>query len=128
MSYALAGTGHHLSPAVARSWLLVPADRGDDVAAAEASPADAVVLDLEDGVAAQKRAVARAAVAHRLQSRRPVWVRISDTTTDDWRSIWTSWPPRHHAPWPVWYSPKPRQAAGCKPPPPGSRTAPRSWR
>jgi citrate lyase subunit beta / citryl-CoA lyase len=60
------------------------ADRGDDVAAAEASPADAVVLDLKDGVAAQKSAVARAAVAHRLQSRRPVWVRISDTTTDDW--------------------------------------------
>jgi citrate lyase subunit beta / citryl-CoA lyase len=70
MSRALASTGLHLSPAVARSWLLVPADRDVDVAVAEASVADAIILDLEDGVSAQNRAAARQVVTRRLHSAR----------------------------------------------------------
>lgn len=86
MSGTSASIVRHLSPAVARSWLLVPADRAAaDVATAEASPADVVILDLEDGVAAPTRVAARAAVARRLsQDQQPAWVRINDVTTADW--------------------------------------------
>jgi len=45
--------------ASARTLLFVPADRSDRVAKALASPADLVVVDLEDAVAAAGKAVAR---------------------------------------------------------------------
>lgn len=107
-----------LPAAVARSWLLVPAGRDDDVAAAEASAADAVVLDLEDGVADRNRAAARCTVARRLQMQHPVWVRISDITTGDWAldlDMLATAPPGR---WPVWCSPKPKPANTSRSPRP----------
>ncbi|WP_173158951.1 aldolase/citrate lyase family protein [Phytohabitans suffuscus] len=45
------------------TWLYVPGDRPDRFAKALASGADAVILDLEDAVAAPRKAYARSAVA-----------------------------------------------------------------
>lgn len=63
-----------------RSMLFVPGDRPDRFAKAAASGADAVILDLEDAVAAERRPLARAAIASWLRegSREvPMWVRIN---------------------------------------------------
>nr|WP_280486678.1 aldolase/citrate lyase family protein [Nocardia farcinica] len=68
----------------ARSWLLVPADDADRYATAAASAADAVVLDLEDGVAADRKADARAEVARLLRSGHRAWVRINDADSVHW--------------------------------------------
>jgi citrate lyase subunit beta/citryl-CoA lyase len=53
-----------------QSLLFVPADRPERFAKAEASGAGAVILDLEDSVAAGRKDFARAAVAERLASPR----------------------------------------------------------
>ena len=63
-----------LSP---RSYLFVPGSRPDRFAKACASGADAVVVDLEDSVAAGDKSTARAAVAAWLSSAHPVLVRIN---------------------------------------------------
>jgi citrate lyase subunit beta / citryl-CoA lyase len=63
-----------------RSLLFVPGDRPERFAKASASGADAVILDLEDAVTAERRAAARGEVArHLAQAARPVpqWVRIN---------------------------------------------------
>jgi citrate lyase subunit beta / citryl-CoA lyase len=62
------------------TWLYVPADRPDRVEKAIASAAHAVIVDLEDGVAAQAKAGARAGLPGLLAERRekPVFVRIND--------------------------------------------------
>ncbi|MDQ7909817.1 CoA ester lyase [Phytohabitans sp. ZYX-F-186] len=61
------------------TWLYVPGDRPDRFAKAVASGADAVILDLEDAVAAPRKAYARAAVAEFLADPHevPVYVRIA---------------------------------------------------
>ncbi len=46
-----------------RSYLFVPADRPERFAKAQASGADAVIIDLEDAVAPHAKATARAALA-----------------------------------------------------------------
>ncbi|GAA4467165.1 HpcH/HpaI aldolase/citrate lyase family protein [Phytohabitans houttuyneae] len=63
------------------TWLYVPGDRPDRFAKAVASGADAVILDLEDAVAAPRKEYARAAVADFLTQRHdlPVYVRIAST-------------------------------------------------
>ncbi|RIX99654.1 CoA ester lyase [Aureimonas flava] len=53
-----------------RSLLFVPGDRPDRFARAEASGADALILDLEDAVAAPAKDAARRAVAERLSAGR----------------------------------------------------------
>jgi citrate lyase beta subunit len=53
---------------VARSWLLVPAGRDDDIAAADASAAAVVVLDIEDGVGDHHKEAARSTAARRMQT------------------------------------------------------------
>jgi len=66
--------------------LFVPGDRPERFGKAEASGADAVILDLEDAVAAAQRPMARAAIgAHLRQSSRPVplWVRINPVDSAD---------------------------------------------
>src|SRR5947209_13072714 len=63
-----------LSP---RSYLFVPGNRPDRFAKACAAGADAVVLDLEDSVAAGDKTTARAAVAEWLASSQPVLVRVN---------------------------------------------------
>lgn len=62
-----------------RSYLFVPGDRPERFDKAWASAADAVILDLEDAVAPQRKTVARAAVSQWLSAARPVWIRINAT-------------------------------------------------
>ena len=68
-----------------RSLLFVPGDRPERFDKAAASGADALILDLEDSVAASAKDAARAAVAARLRAERggvAVFVRINPLDTD----------------------------------------------
>jgi citrate lyase subunit beta/citryl-CoA lyase len=60
-----------------RSYLFVPGSRPDRFAKACAAGADAVVIDLEDSVAAADKAKARAAIASWLTPAQPVLVRVN---------------------------------------------------
>jgi citrate lyase subunit beta / citryl-CoA lyase len=66
-----------------RSYLFVPGNRPDRFAKACAAGADAVVLDLEDSVAAGDKLKARAAVAAWLTSAQAVLVRVN-TSDSEW--------------------------------------------
>jgi citrate lyase subunit beta/citryl-CoA lyase len=68
-----------------RSLLFVPGDRPDRMEKALGAGADAVILDLEDAVAAERKAVARRAVAQFVDSRStvPLWVRINPLDTPE---------------------------------------------
>ncbi len=71
---------------VMRSMLFVPGDRPERFAKADASGADAVILDLEDAVAPERRPLARTETARWLQAGArtvPTWVRINPVATDD---------------------------------------------
>jgi citrate lyase subunit beta/citryl-CoA lyase len=61
------------------TWLYVPGDRPDRVEKAIASDADAVIVDLEDGVAPAAKAAARSNLPTLLETRRdkPVYVRVN---------------------------------------------------
>lgn len=67
------------------TWLYVPGDRPDRFAKAVASGADAVILDLEDAVVADRKAYAREAVAEFLAGEHPVpvQVRVNELTGPD---------------------------------------------
>jgi citrate lyase subunit beta / citryl-CoA lyase len=71
-----------LSP---RSYLFVPGNRPDRFAKACAAGADAVVVDLEDSVAAADKITARAAVAAWLTPAQPVLVRINVANSEWFR-------------------------------------------
>jgi citrate lyase subunit beta/citryl-CoA lyase len=79
-------------PAIARSWLLVPGTADELADRIAASAADIVVVDLEDGVAPDRKGEARralvAAVALLAESGWAVrpWVRIADAASDEWRA------------------------------------------
>ncbi|MBU6299091.1 MAG: CoA ester lyase [Alphaproteobacteria bacterium] len=64
---------------ILRSLLFVPADSEKKLAKARTSPADALILDLEDSVAPENRIKARGLVREFLQGERgrAVWVRIN---------------------------------------------------
>ena len=70
-----------------RSWLFVPGDSEKKLAKIDTSGADAVILDLEDAVAAQNKTAARSLVRDVLQDRPPrrrspqLWVRINPLDT-----------------------------------------------
>ena len=69
-----------------RSMLFVPGDRADRFGKAVAAGADAVIFDLEDAVLAERRPLAREAVAGFLASADrpvPLWVRINPVETAD---------------------------------------------
>src|SRR5262249_58920245 len=71
----------------ARAWLFVPGDSEKKLAKAEGLRADALILDLEDAVAAEKRPAARGMVreylaAHRAR-RSQLWVRINPLGSSD---------------------------------------------
>ena len=69
-----------------RSMLFVPGDRPERFAKAAASGADAVILDLEDAVVAERRPRARTEIAAWLRSgerKVPAWVRINPVDSDD---------------------------------------------
>jgi citrate lyase subunit beta/citryl-CoA lyase len=68
-----------------RSLLFVPGDRPDRMAKALAAGADAVILDLEDSVAASAKQEARRAVAEFLgqHTTAPLWVRINPLSSPE---------------------------------------------
>jgi citrate lyase subunit beta / citryl-CoA lyase len=76
-----------------RSMLFVPADSERKLAKSLSSPADALILDLEDSVAAERRPVARPMVAEFIESARKsagripeLWVRINPLDGPDWQA------------------------------------------
>jgi len=66
-----------------RSFLFVPADSERKLAKASDAGADALILDLEDSVAAAARPAARELAAEYLKGRENIWVRINPVDTDD---------------------------------------------
>ena len=66
-----------------RSYLFVPATRLERIAKAAASGAGAVIVDLEDAVAAQDKVAARQALQQWLEGENavPVYVRINASDT-----------------------------------------------
>lgn len=77
-------TSAHLA-AIARSFLFVPGDRPERFDKAWESSADAVILDLEDAVAPERKAAARQAVQGWLRADRPVWIRCNAADTEWFR-------------------------------------------
>jgi citrate lyase subunit beta/citryl-CoA lyase len=71
--------------ALLRSLLFVPADSEKKLAKSRSSPADALILDLEDSVAAENRPAARARVKEFLRDRhaQAIWVRINPVGSED---------------------------------------------
>lgn len=69
---------------LARSWLLLPGSRPDRFAPWSRSAVDALVLDLEDGVAVADKPAARDHVASWLSGNGHGWVRIADFATAEW--------------------------------------------
>jgi citrate lyase subunit beta/citryl-CoA lyase len=70
---------------ILRSLLFVPADSEKKLAKSKASPADALILDLEDSVAAENRPKARDMVREFLKDthRQAIWVRINPLGSED---------------------------------------------
>ncbi len=78
----------HTAPALRRmrSWLFAPGDSQKKMGKAEASNADIALLDLEDSVAPENKAAARAMVAEHIAAsanRRRLWVRINPLTSHE---------------------------------------------
>ena len=68
---------------MSRSYLFVPADSERKLEKAGGAGADALILDLEDAVAAAARPAARNLAAEYLQGKDNIWVRINPIDTDD---------------------------------------------
>src|ERR1700679_2865067 len=70
---------------ILRSLLFVPADSEKKLAKARSSPADALILDLEDSVAAERRPAARKPVREFLKEQHPqsIWVRIKPLVSEN---------------------------------------------
>ena len=72
-----------------RSWLFVPGDSEKKLGKASATGADAIIVDLEDSVAAQNKPVARALTSEWLRaadrSQQQLWVRINPLDGPSWR-------------------------------------------
>jgi citrate lyase subunit beta/citryl-CoA lyase len=68
---------------MSRSFLFVPADSERKMEKAGGVGADALILDLEDSVAADARPAARQLAAEYLQGRDNVWVRVNPVDTED---------------------------------------------
>ncbi|MBV8800672.1 MAG: CoA ester lyase [Alphaproteobacteria bacterium] len=70
---------------ILRSLLFVPADSEKKLAKARGSSADALILDLEDSVAAENRPRARGMIREFLTEKHPqaIWVRINPLGSDD---------------------------------------------
>ncbi|ALX65845.1 hypothetical protein AB663_000599 [Microbacterium sp. XT11] len=77
-------TSREIAPELARSWLLVAATRPETFDDAAASPADAVVLDVEDAVDASRKDEARQSVVDWLSTGGSAWVRINDAASEHW--------------------------------------------
>lgn len=70
---------------MSRSFLFVPADSDRKLLRADSAGADALILDLEDSIAAESRPAARQVVREYLQSgaHADLWVRINPLNTSD---------------------------------------------
>jgi citrate lyase subunit beta/citryl-CoA lyase len=68
---------------VNRSFLFVPADSERKMQKAFVSNADALILDLEDSVAAEARPDARVLTRENIEGRSDTWVRINPLDTED---------------------------------------------
>lgn len=68
---------------MSRSFLFVPADSERKMDKARSVGADAIILDLEDAVAAEARPAARKLAAGYLEDRDDVWIRINPIDSDD---------------------------------------------
>ncbi len=66
-----------------RSFLFVPADSKRKLQKAFVSKADAIILDLEDSIAADARPDARVLVRESVEGRDDTWVRINPLDTED---------------------------------------------
>ncbi|ADG79288.1 HpcH/HpaI aldolase OS=Tsukamurella paurometabola (strain ATCC 8368 / DSM / CCUG 35730 / CIP 100753 / JCM 10117 / KCTC 9821 / NBRC 16120 / NCIMB 702349 /NCTC 13040) OX=521096 GN=Tpau_2688 PE=4 SV=1 [Tsukamurella paurometabola] len=77
-------SARRVSPQIARSWLLVPASHPELFAIAQASEADAIIIDLEDAVAANDKRQARKDTVEWLSTGHRAWVRINDASSDFW--------------------------------------------
>lgn len=73
-----------ISPQIARSWLLVSATQPELFEVARQSRADAVIIDVEDAVAANEKQQARKNTVEWLNSGQRAWVRINDASSDFW--------------------------------------------
>jgi len=78
----------HTTPALPkmRSWLFAPGDSEKKMGKAAASAADIALFDLEDSVAPENKAAARAMVAEQIaasDNRARLWVRINPLPTSD---------------------------------------------
>lgn len=73
---------------ILRSLLFVPADSEKKLAKARSSPADALILDLEDSVAAPNRSRARALVREFLKDKhgQAIWVRVNPVDSSDFHA------------------------------------------
>ncbi len=69
---------------IARSWLLVNGGTPDQFQPASESPADQVILDIEDAVDPKLKPAARQQVMDWLRSSTPTWVRINDRSSAFW--------------------------------------------
>ena len=73
---------------IPRSFLFVPADSERKLAKAATSPADALILDLEDAVAAENRVRARGLAREFMsgRTRHALWVRVNPIGSADYRA------------------------------------------
>ena len=71
---------------MSRSFLFVPADSGRKLEKAGSAGADALILDLEDAVAAAAKPVARQMAADYLAGKNDVWVRVNPVDTEYWEA------------------------------------------
>ena len=73
-----------IPPTIARSWLLLPADKSERFDAAVASEMDVVVLDVEDGCRQSEKERARREVRQWLEAGNHAWIRINDVRSPEW--------------------------------------------
>ncbi|MDX2358086.1 CoA ester lyase [Dietzia sp. PP-33] len=73
-----------IPPTIARSWLLLPADKSERFDAAVSSEMDVVVLDVEDGCRQSEKERARREVRQWLEAGNHAWIRINDVRSSEW--------------------------------------------
>ena len=77
-------TNSTIPPTIARSWLLLPADKSERFDDAVRSEMDVVVLDVEDGCRQSEKERARGEVRQWLDAGNHAWVRINDVRSPEW--------------------------------------------
>ena len=73
-----------IPPTIARSWLLLPADKSERFDDAVNSEMDVVLLDVEDGCRQSEKERARREVRQWLEAGNHAWIRINDVRSPEW--------------------------------------------